>query len=59
MLKTAERYRLTVLVVCYDGGASQLGTSILRDRGIEAFNVKGGYEALRGRRVKEADSTDG
>jgi rhodanese-related sulfurtransferase len=59
MLKSAERYRLTVLVVCYDGGASQLGTSVLRDRGIEAFNVKGGSEALRRGMVKEANSTDG
>ena len=37
-----------VVVLCYEGGASQLATSALRKEGIEAYCVKGGFEGLAG-----------
>ena len=36
-----------LLVLCYDGEASRLATSILRARGHKAFSVFGGFSALR------------
>ncbi|KAK3346081.1 cysteine synthase [Lasiosphaeria hispida] len=37
-----------VLVLCYDGGASQLATSTLRSHGVEAYCVKRGFGGLAG-----------
>lgn len=45
-LDGALRNRRKVIVVCYDGLASQLGSSALRHKGIEAFTVRGGFRAL-------------
>lgn len=41
-----KRSQRAVVVVCYDGDASRLGTSTLRHLGVEAFSVKGGFQAL-------------
>lgn len=38
--------RNKVLILCYDGFASQLVSSIFRDRNVEAFPVQGGFPAL-------------
>ncbi|KAJ5714407.1 cysteine synthase-like protein B [Penicillium malachiteum] len=36
----------TVLVLCYDGETSRLSCSILRQEGIKAFSVRGGFQTL-------------
>lgn len=46
VLKQAKEGRRAVLLVCYDGDASRLGSSTLRDRGVEAFTVQGGFKEL-------------
>ncbi|PGH27481.1 hypothetical protein AJ80_00721 [Polytolypa hystricis UAMH7299] len=46
LLQGARKDHRTVIVVCYNGDASQLGSSTLRDRELEAFNVKEGFEKL-------------
>lgn len=38
--------RDTVLVLCYDGETSRLACSIMRQEGIEAFSVRGGFQNL-------------
>ncbi|KAK5988875.1 O-acetylserine (thiol)-lyase-like protein [Cladobotryum mycophilum] len=35
-----------VLLICYDGDSSRVATSILRAKGYEADNLRGGFEAL-------------
>ena len=35
-----------VLVVCYDGDTSRVATSILREKGIEAFSVRHGTRGM-------------
>ncbi|RYP71910.1 hypothetical protein DL771_004513 [Monosporascus sp. 5C6A] len=40
------RRALPSLVLCYDGYASSLATSILRAEGIEAFSVAGGFRGI-------------
>ncbi|RYP82096.1 hypothetical protein DL769_001755 [Monosporascus sp. CRB-8-3] len=35
------------LVLCYDGDASRLATSILRAKGVEAFSVAGGFRGIQ------------
>lgn len=47
VLKDADWSRRPVVVVCYDGEVSRLATSTLRDRGIEAFSVQGGFSVLQ------------
>lgn len=46
ILSDAVRDQRPVLVLCYDGLASQLGSSIMRQKGLEAFTVRGGFQAL-------------
>jgi rhodanese-related sulfurtransferase len=48
LLEGIKRSQRAVILVCYDGDASRLGTSTLRHQGIEAFSVKGGFRALGG-----------
>ena len=36
-----------ILVVCYDGDASRVASSVLRAKGYETNSVKGGFMALR------------
>ncbi|KAH7386046.1 cysteine synthase [Pyrenochaeta sp. MPI-SDFR-AT-0127] len=42
----AIRDQRPVLVLCYDGFTSQLGCSAIRKMGLEAFTVRGGFQAL-------------
>lgn len=35
-----------VLVICYNGDTARMATSVLRAKGIEADNLRGGYKAL-------------
>lgn len=39
--------QLSVLVLCYDGEASRLATSLLRAKGCDAYSVLGGFTSLR------------
>ncbi|KAF2019957.1 cysteine synthase [Aaosphaeria arxii CBS 175.79] len=48
VLFSAARNQQRVLVVCYDGFASQIVCSALRKKGLEAFSVEGGFPALWG-----------
>jgi rhodanese-related sulfurtransferase len=47
LLKSAQAAKREVLVLCYDGDASRLATSMLRSRGIEASSVQGGWDGLK------------
>ena len=38
---------LSMNILCYDGDASQLATSLLRAKGYTAFRVRGGFPALK------------
>ena len=40
-----------VLLICYDGDVSRVATSILRARGVEASNIRGGIKELSARFV--------
>jgi hypothetical protein len=46
LVESIKRSRRAVVVLCYDGDASRLGTSILRQKGVEGFSVKRGFEGL-------------
>ena len=46
VLEGVKRAGRKVVVVCYDGDAARLGTSVLRDRGVEAYSVGGGWRGL-------------
>ncbi|KAI6778493.1 putative siderophore biosynthesis protein-like protein [Emericellopsis cladophorae] len=50
-----------ILVVCYDGDASRVASSVLRAKGYETNSVKGGFMALRKVRAQsnETVSTEG
>lgn len=48
LLEGAKRGRRAVVMVCYDGDASRLATATLRDRGLEAFSVQGGFAGCLG-----------
>lgn len=37
---------INVLVICYTGNTARVATSVLRAKGIEADNLRGGYKAL-------------
>ncbi|KAF1828649.1 tryptophan synthase beta subunit-like PLP-dependent enzyme [Decorospora gaudefroyi] len=56
ILAEAVRDRRPVILLCYDGLASQLGSSDLRQKGIEAFTVRGGFQALWSRYQKQANA---
>ena len=43
---TTQQSQRRVLVLCYDGGASQLATSTLRWQGVQAYCVKRGFGGL-------------
>ncbi|KAI9150232.1 Cysteine synthase K/M:Cysteine synthase B [Paramyrothecium foliicola] len=47
LLKAAQSSGREVIVVCYDGDASRLATSILRSRGIAASSIEGGWNGLK------------
>lgn len=51
-----------VTLICYDGDTSRIGTSILRAKGVRAFNVRNGVRGLGLRRAslvdKPAEQTD-
>jgi rhodanese-related sulfurtransferase len=47
LLKATQATKREVLVICYDGDASRLATSMLRSRGIEASSVEGGWKGLK------------
>jgi cysteine synthase A len=36
-----------VLMVCYTGDTARVATSILRKKGIQAFSLEGGFQALK------------
>lgn len=42
----ASKTRQKVIVVCYDGFASQLACSAIRAENVEAFSVRGGFPGL-------------
>jgi len=46
--REGEGKGVSVVVLCYEGGASQLASSALRKEGVEAYCVKGGFEGLVG-----------
>ena len=46
LLEDTKTNKRAVIVLCYDGDVSRLGSAILRDKGIEACTVKGGFGAL-------------
>ncbi|KAH6844656.1 cysteine synthase [Chaetomium sp. MPI-CAGE-AT-0009] len=48
VLEGVKKEGRAVVVVCYDGEAGRLGTSTLRERGVEAFSVVGGWRGLEG-----------
>ncbi|KAK5659569.1 hypothetical protein OQA88_771 [Cercophora sp. LCS_1] len=37
----------SMVVICHDGNASLLATSTMRNRGVDVFNVRGGFERLK------------
>jgi rhodanese-related sulfurtransferase len=45
LIDTAKSDR-KVLILCYDGFTSQLASSAFREKNIEAFSVRGGFQAL-------------
>ncbi|RYP21476.1 hypothetical protein DL765_002222 [Monosporascus sp. GIB2] len=47
MIAEIGRRELPSLVVCYDGDASRLATSILRAKGIQAFSILGGFRKIQ------------
>ena len=46
LLQHAREHKRAVIILCHDGDASRLGCSTLRERGVEAFTVKGGFGRL-------------
>lgn len=44
--RIAELRGRRTLVVCYDGDTSRVATSVLRAKGVEASNIRGGVKAL-------------
>jgi rhodanese-related sulfurtransferase len=46
ILTDAAKNEQKVLLLCYDGFASQLASSAFREKDIEAFTVRGGFHAL-------------
>lgn len=44
--KIAELQGQRVMLVCYDGDTSRVATSILRAKGVEANNIRGGIKGL-------------
>lgn len=34
------------IVICYDGETSRLATAVMRARGMEAFSIRGGMQAV-------------
>ena len=36
----------TVMLVCYDGDTSRVATSVLRNKGVDAFSVRHGFQGL-------------
>jgi rhodanese-related sulfurtransferase len=38
--------KLSLIVICYDGETSRLGTSILRAKGYTAYSISGGFRSL-------------
>ncbi|KAH7084357.1 cysteine synthase [Paraphoma chrysanthemicola] len=46
VLAQAARSQQKVLLLCYDGFASQLASSAFRERKVEAYTVRGGFPAL-------------
>lgn len=51
-----------VVVLCYGGDSARVATSVLRNRGVEADSVRGGYRALKmygigSEAVRESTST--
>lgn len=39
--------KLPLIILCYDGDASQVATSLLRAKGFTTFSVSGGFPALK------------
>ncbi|KAH7072067.1 cysteine synthase [Paraphoma chrysanthemicola] len=46
VLAQAAKSQRKVLLLCYDGFASQLASSAFREREVEAYTVRGGFPAL-------------
>lgn len=46
ILTEAAKEKRKVVVLCYDGFASQLASSAFREVNVEAFTVRGGFPAL-------------
>lgn len=43
-----------ILLLCYDGDSSRVATSVLRAKGFEASNVRGGFTSWAGRERSES-----
>lgn len=43
-----------IMVLCYDGDSSRVATSVLRAKGYEADSVRGGFQAVKDIRAREA-----